>query len=353
MRILCRTDASVAIGSGHVMRCAALAQRLAGAGHDVGFLCREAAGDLTQWLAAQGFPVLSLAAADGRPPSEAEDAAACLGAIGDTRCDWLIVDHYGLGRGWETAMAPAAARLMAIDDLGRAHACDLLLDQNVANPAQARYRGCGEALLGPQYALLRPEFASLRPAALTRRREGLSRLIVCMGGSDPLNETGKALDGIARAGLAGRVRVDVVIGAGNPHRAAVADACARLGGGAELHVQTERMAELMAAADCAIGAGGNATWERCTLGLPALVTILAENQAPVAERLHAAGAHRLVGWHHALAPDDYAAALAALDPAALPQISARAAAICDGGGTDRVMQRLTGAIISSGLCAVK
>src|SRR5205807_10067487 len=117
---------------------------------------------------------------------------------------------------------------------------------NYPNRVHPLYRGrlpagC-ELLLGPDYALLRPEFAALRPGSLARRRERLSRLLVFMGGSDPLNETGKALDGIGRARFA-ELHVDVVIGAGNPHRAAIAAACRRLPS-AELTVQTPRMAEL-------------------------------------------------------------------------------------------------------------
>ena len=43
------------------------------------------------------------------------------------------------------------------------------------------------------------------------------------------------------------------------------------------------MAELMSQADLAIGAGGTATWERCCLGLPALVLSAADNQKPLCE----------------------------------------------------------------------
>ena len=101
------------------------------------------------------------------------------------------------------------------------------------------------------------------------------------------------------------------------------------------------MAELMVQADCAIGAGGTATWERCALGLPAVVTILAENQVPIAEAVHASGALRLLGRHDSVSPADYASALDALDASALGAMSQAAAAICDGKGTERVIRRMT------------
>ena len=96
----------------------------------------------------------------------------------------------------------------------------------------------------------------------------------------------------------------------------------------------------MAQADCAIGAGGTATWERCALGLPALVTILAENQAPIAKAVQATGALRLLGRHDVVSASDYASALNSLNDTTLGAMSKAAAALCDGKGTERVVRRL-------------
>jgi UDP-2,4-diacetamido-2,4,6-trideoxy-beta-L-altropyranose hydrolase len=337
MRFLIRVDASLVRGTGHVVRCAALAHRLTAAGHKVQFVCSDTPGNLNHWLAAQGFGVMTLAqAAD----TEDEDASACRKAVGERRYDWAIVDHYDLGAVWEGSIARVSDRVFVIDDLGRKHDCQLLLDQNYPNPVHALYRtspDC-ESLLGPEYALLRPDFARLRATSLARYRGDIARVLVFMGGSDPRNETCKALDGLAQIKRP-NLRVDVVLGEGNPHRRAVEAACAKLPS-AILHVQTAHMAELMAEADCAIGAAGSSTWERCTLGLPAVVTILAENQVPIAEAVHAIGGHRLLGWHHTLATDDYAQALQALSPATLSAMSEVAAKICDGRGAERVAARI-------------
>jgi UDP-2,4-diacetamido-2,4,6-trideoxy-beta-L-altropyranose hydrolase len=338
MRFLFRADASVALGSGHIIRCATLAQGLVAAGHTLEFVCRDQPGDLNDWLVVQGFVVRRLR---DREDTEREDADACRAAICGQRFDWVVVDHHGLASEWEAAMAGVAYHVAAIDDLGRMHDCDLLLDQNYPTKLHRNYleslpKRC-ERLLGPQFALLRPDFAALRPAALPRHRQSIARLLVFMSGSDPCNETTKALTGLVE--LDWPVAVDVVVGAGNPHRASVERACARLAN-ATLHVQTSRMAELMATADLMIGAGGNASWERCALGLPAIVTILAENQVQPAEALAAVGAHRLLGWHHNVSTSDYARALAEFDGPTLGAMSGAAAAICDGAGLQRVIARL-------------
>ncbi len=343
MRVAFRADASVEIGSGHVTRCTSLAQRLREVGHEVEFLCRDLAGNLAGLLESGGFMVHRLEG-DARPWTEEHDARLCRTVLGTTPHDWLIVDHYALGARWERAMAGCADRILVIDDLGREHRCDLLLDQNYPNPTHERYRHCVpadcECLLGPRHAMLRPDFAALRAAALARPRERVARALVFMGGSDPLDETSTALRGITMMGS--QPAVDVVIGAANPHRDAVAAACATLAD-ATLHVQTQEMAALMARADCALGAPGSATWERCTLGLPAIVTVLAENQAAIGTALDAAGAHRLLGRHGAVSAADYASALRSLDAAALRGMSQAAAAICDGAGALRVAAHLQAA----------
>lgn len=241
-------------------------------------------------------------------------------------------------------MASRASRILAIDDVGRTHRCDALLDQNFPNPIHAFYQDRLAAhcvlLLGPRFALVRPEFLGQRAASLARDRSQLRRVFVCMGGTDPDNETVKALRGLASAGRKD-LGVDVVIGSGNPHAAAVELECSSLPH-AQLHVQTRRMAELMAAADLAIAAGGSATWERCVLGLPALVTVIADNQSAVAAAMAAAGAQELLGRCGEVAAEDYARALGAIDAAALGRMSRIAAAVCDGRGAERVAAVLSG-----------
>lgn len=349
MRFLFRADASTAIGSGHVARCASLAQAMAASGHEVHFACRALAGDLNRWLEGEGFRVHKIPGDADAAMSEPMDAEATKKSVPAQRYDWLIVDHYELGAAFERATADVADRVFVIDDLGRHHDCHMLLDQNYANPTHALYPrrtppGC-EVLLGPHFALLRPEFAALRAKSLQRRRDGISRLLVFMGGSDPSNETCRALHGVGRSDIA-NLAVDVVIGSGNPHRQAVANACAAMDR-ATLHVQTNQMAQLMSEADCAIGAAGTTTWERCALGLPALVTVLAENQKAIAEAVDAAGAHRLLGRQRDLTADHYAQALCALGAADLARMSRTAAAICDGGGAERVAARLTAGLGNS------
>ncbi len=342
MKVLLRADASVSTGAGHIIRCLSLADALTELGASVLFVSREQEGDLNDVIAERGFEVARLPASSAASWLEdAEQTRAVLGRIG--RPDWLVVDHYGIDSRWESALAGCVGRIMVIDDLAnRAHECDLLLDQNAPNPLHERYAQVlprrTRQLLGTRYALVRPEFRGHRAAALARRDGRISRLLVSMGGTDPRNDTAKALDGIAVCGRDG-LAADVVVGRSNPHLAAIRAWCQGRAD-VQLHVQTSRMAELMTRADLAICGGGSTTWERCVLGLPAIAVIQSDDQIAIARALEGLGAHRLLGWAAGLQAYDYGRAIAGLTADELVRMSTVSAGLCDGEGAIRVATQL-------------
>lgn len=296
MRVAIRADASLQIGTGHVMRCLTLADTLRANGATVCFVCRALPDVLSALIGEHGHAVILLPDAAGEPMFlEGKDATAHAAWLGvsqerdaretmqalekDGRHDWIIVDHYGLDARWEKAVRPCTEGLLAIDDLAdRPHDCDVLLDQNYYEDMASRYDGLVPAgcirLLGSRYALLRGEFNALRKT-VGPRDGAVRRLLVFFGGMDSGNVTSVTLDAIAQLDRHA-MEVDVVIGGGHPAREAIALRCDAMR--IRCHVQTPRMAELMAAADLAVGAGGTATWERCALGLPTMVLCLADNQ---------------------------------------------------------------------------
>lgn len=291
MKIAIRVDASEKIGTGHFMRCLSLANELRRRGAQTCFVSRHMLEHFQGMLAQHGHEFLQLPpAVDQRivdelahaawlGTSQAVDAQASLAALANRSLDWLIVDHYALDLRWESVLRRVARKILVIDDLAdRQHDCDMLLDQNFYRDMLGRYAGKVPAycqlLLGPRFALLRDEFRELHEKA--RPRQGtVERLLVFFGGVDAENYTGLALRALAEA-VAGDIQVEVVLGAQHPFREEIESTCAQYG--YFCHVQTTRMAELMAVADLAIGAGGTATWERCCLGLPSIAISTADNQ---------------------------------------------------------------------------
>lgn len=310
-----RVDASVKMGSGHVMRCLTLADALARERTAVTFICRELPGNMCRFIEQKGYSVYKLSYnarllnnnCDKRTRWSGEtwqkDAKQTIQVLRElaaiSKIDWLIVDHYGLDMQWEQQMRPYIKDIMAIDDLAnRHHDCDLLLDQNLYLNMQKRYEGlipqCCQTLLGPQYAILRPEFYEARKNL--KIRDGIvRRMLVFFGGSDPTNETTKALKAIQQLHRTD-IHVDVIVGAINPHKEQVRQLCAEVPH-TNFCCQVSNMAELMSVADLAIGAGGTTTWERCFLGLPTIILILAKNQQATTEAVAACGAAINMGWH--------------------------------------------------------
>jgi spore coat polysaccharide biosynthesis predicted glycosyltransferase SpsG len=171
---------------------------------------------------------------------------------------------------------------------------------------------------------------------------GLRHVLVSMGNSDPHDMTSLALRAIEETGV--EVEVDVVLGSQSTNRAGVESYLARFGQRARLHFDAPNMAELMVAADLAIGACGVTSWERCTLGLPTIAVIAADNQRVVAANLAAAGALVLAGDWANCSQRSLANLLRAFatDPARLSIMAQRAATICDGAGVARVLGFIRG-----------
>ncbi|MFN3883357.1 MAG: UDP-2,4-diacetamido-2,4,6-trideoxy-beta-L-altropyranose hydrolase [Rhodocyclaceae bacterium] len=301
MNVLIRADASIEIGTGHVMRCLTLAEALRAHEANCRFVCRAHPGHLIENIRHRGFEAHVLPHhPDWRASATNPAHAAWLGAdwqmdveetrlgAGDTALDWLIVDHYAIDERWEAALRPCARRILVIDDLAdRRHDCDALLDQNwFGDVRQSHYRGlvpegC-RLFLGPRHALLHPDYATWRKKL--RQRDGsVRRVLVFMGGSDPANLTAKALWALSEAELAS-LEVEVVLGPNHPDPDGIARLAAERGN-ARVVSNLSSLAAPMAWADLMIGGGGAVSWERACLGLPAITISLAANQTPIQEAL--------------------------------------------------------------------
>jgi len=304
-RIAFRTDSSLKIGSGHVSRCRNFARRLKEKGHEVVFLCADLKGHCASLPREDGFPTIMLSrdpsyAAEGYAgwlgASEAQDAAQTVAALSPCPPAWTVVDHYALGASWHKAVRQGlGCRLFAIDDLAnRAFDVDALLNQNYGKSFEAAYpaltpKDC-RLFLGPSYALLAPDFYRPRPPRPAAAQA--KRLLVFFGGMDASGATVKTLGALKKACLP-LAQTDVVCGGKNPRLEEIRALCAAQG--ATLHVDTPHMADLIAAADACVGGGGTNMWERCFLGLPALVLTVAENQEKIAREAAEAGFIALAG----------------------------------------------------------
>lgn len=388
-RVAFRADASVSIGTGHIMRCLTLAEALRAAGAECVFVCRAHSGHLCDAIAARGFPVLTLreaamvgtaehmanATAHGsaersggfEPTGEdlahahwlgvpwerdARDTAAALAQHwGGAPADWLVVDHYALDARWQAALAGRYDRLLVIDDLAdRPHLADILLDQNAGRVVDD-YDGlvppdCAR-LIGPAHALLRSQFAQARPTALARRQRftHIKHVLVTLGGIDQHNATGAVLAALANSAFVTHhapadhaCKISVVMGENAPWLADVRSQAERMPIPTQVLVNVADMASAMVAADVCVGAAGSTAWERCALGLPTVMLTLADNQKAAAKALTDDGCAIALPDPSApgFAANLNAALVSLAHPEAYRRMAGRAARMCNGTGTERL-----------------
>jgi len=346
------------------MRCLTLANALKVHGADSYFICRGHPGNLSNSIRLAGFSVVVLPApeeilAGSMETRLADEYASWLGcpwevdaqqtaeALVQIRPDWLVIDHYAIGYQWQDALRSYCAKLFVIDDLAnRAHRCDLLLDQTLGR-SRLEYGDlvpvASVVLAGAQYALLRPEFALLRSYSVQRRRlvSLPKKILITLGGMDKDNATEVVLEALERCKLPVDCRVVVVMGEKSPWLAQVTRRAKHMPWATQVLVNVRNMAQHMADSDFAIGAAGSTSWERCCLGVPSLMTVLAGNQLPSAIALEKAGAAILLGCATDIAislPD--AMGLMLQEEGRLQQMSVAAAGVTDGLGVERVIGRM-------------
>ncbi len=356
MKIAFRTDASLTIGTGHVMRCLTLADALRRRGADCVFLSRSHPGHLHREVEARGYSVLDLGRIDDASTVQdpvdyprwlgvdwALDASDTKVAIERLTIDWLVVDHYGIDSRWEQALRSHCRKLMAIDDLAnRDHHVDALLDQNLGKTAKdydSRLLADCVLMMGPMFSLLRSDFKALRQKSLSARGpHSPKRILVTMGGVDKDNATGRVLTALDTCPTILDLSVSVVMGPHAPWRPQVTEQANRLPFPTRVLENVSDMAQLMCESDLSIGAAGSTSWERCCLGLPTLQIVLAENQRPIAQALGRVGAALELDIQDLDAGLHQAMSQLALNPGKLFCMSEAAAGVTDGLGADRVAQ---------------
>lgn len=309
MRVAFRADASREIGTGHVRRCAALAEAIIGRGGDVRFLSRESGVDVQNMVPGRFDRLVATESRAASDPdtlahshwltcSQAADAAECLQFLGDWQPDWVVVDHYAIDARWHEQLGSTlGCRIAAIDDLGdRRLSVDALIDHNWHAHHGTKYAGLLSRecmmLCGPEYAMLGSVYANAPRYAFNAKVRSIG---IFMGGTDHGNLSLIALDSARRAGFSGTI--DIATTSANTNlEHLLARAAAEPG--VTVTVDLPDLAAFFALHDLQLGAGGGATWERFCIGGPSLLLAFAANHDSVLEPLAALGVASVkpCGW---------------------------------------------------------
>ncbi len=337
--LIIRVDASTQIGTGHLMRCLALAQAWKDAGGQVVFITACQNEGLLQRLREEGFDIHVLA----HPYPEPGDWDYTKDILAAHPNVWVVLDGYHFDEAYQQQVKDAGYQLLVIDT--KAHLKHYYADI-VLNPylhaEQLRY-SCEpytHLLLGTRYVPLRREFLAWR--GWKREIPRLAqRLLVTLGGSDPENITLKVLQALQQVEVPG-LEAAIIIGASNHHSNMLQAAAKQSRILLHLIHNATNMVELMTKADLAITAGGITPWEMCFTGLPMLTIITADNQRANVRAMHQAGIADNLGWHKNVDKENIAGQLnVMMDSQELRQSMSRTQRkMVDGSGTERVLFKM-------------
>lgn len=340
MKLLFRVDASTEIGTGHVMRCMALAQACLDAGKMGIFVMAKEAPALESRIKSQGMEVIHLSVSSG----STEDAKETASIAKNSGASWVVVDGYDFGAEYQRIIKDSGMNLLFVDDYGHTnhYYADIVLNQNVyaSEDLYANREPNTELLLGSDYMLLRQEFWQWQGW----RRETPTiahKVLVTMGGSDPDNVTLKVIQALQQVEVEGLEAV-VVAGASNPHDEQLQLAIQDLRFPIRLEKNVTNMPDLMAWADVAISAGGSTSWELAFMGVPSIILIVAAHQQSSVETLSKMGVFINLGWYEDVSPTEIADALAkflveAKNRSQMAQIGQQ---LVDGKGASRVLSQI-------------
>jgi UDP-2,4-diacetamido-2,4,6-trideoxy-beta-L-altropyranose hydrolase len=333
-RVVIRADAGPDIGSGHVMRCAALAEALRARGADVVLLSRGLPPRLCGEMEAIG--VATAAPTGAWPDTRDADETIALAndCAGDVR--WVVVDGYHFDRGYMRTLVDAGLRVAWIDDLNMLGEfdCDLVINPTLGAEREAYVAASRtRTLMGATYALVRPAFGDLRRA----RENRSNQIVIMLGGADPQRLTPHVVRALLSADLDG-YRVSVVVGPSNPHVDEVRSAAAGASNVEVLHDPAD-FPRRLADSILVITAAGGATWEVATLGIASVLIVVVESQQRGAFEMADAGAAEMMTVS---TPGDLAGLPSCVDALLnherdrLGRMADRAARIVDGRGAHRV-----------------
>ncbi len=334
--LIIRADTTPAIGTGHLMRCLALAHSWKARRGQIIFISCCQSQDLQQRMADIALQVVAIDRTHPNP-GDWEKTSRVLSEHGDA---WVVLDGYHFDTAYQKKIRALGNRLLAIDDTAHLdhYEADIVLNQNI-NAESLLYSTASftRLFLGTRFILLRPEFDN-RLSLKRKVPKVACRVLVTLGGADLDNMTMKVMQALEEIKI-DKFEAIIVVGSANPHRQQIIAESRRSQLPMQVLDNVNNMADLMARSDLAVSAGGSTCWELVYMGLPTLVITMADNQLAVAEGLEKAGTVVNLGWHHNLSPAEITQAVYNLALAAdkRTQMKRCGRDLVDGKGTQRTL----------------
>jgi UDP-2,4-diacetamido-2,4,6-trideoxy-beta-L-altropyranose hydrolase len=285
--LVVRADATIVAGTGHVMRCVALAHAWQDKGGDVIFAMAQSTPALDRYLRSENVVVANVEFA----PGSEGDAIRLTEIAREYEADWLIVDGYHFRSNYQRALKESNLKLLFVDDAGGEghYFADVILNQN-SHAGDNLYRdreAYTQLLLGPQYTMLRRQFMPWSKWLRTFPTVAKS-ILITMGGSDPDGLSLSFIKAFARMRDCD-AQVTVVVGGSNPSAAKLRNTAKELDLEIKFLTDVRDMAGIMAESDLAVICCGGTLWEALYMGCATLTYSRTEVQRQIVKTLSSAG----------------------------------------------------------------
>ncbi len=349
MKAVIRADSTLNIGSGHIMRCLTLAEDLTINGFSVYFISKNLPGNMLSYVKEQGyqcFSILPIGSNDRECYDEnfdnIYDATESIEILKSIDADLIIVDHYKIDATWHKMVKKYCKSIVVIDDLAdRSYECDILIDQTFGRHKREYVKlvSDGTSLcLGSKYALVKSEYYGMRRMAKRKRNitNNISNVLIFLGGSDHSDLYLDVVNTLFSMDTSNILTINLVVGAQD------SNTLNKLSGIIDdrliVHKNINYMSKLMYEADIFVGASGSTTWERCSLYLPSIVCIVADNQKLIASNLEEHGA--VFVWKNMKELKKCFSRIAQ-SPNLYKKMQIKSGEVCDAEGVYRVTRKIT------------
>ncbi len=280
--LIIRSDASPTMGTGHVMRCLALAQWAMKLSIPCTIMGRFQVPWVRTKLEGENIDYIALS---GKIPKEENPKELLQNLSSAPKGSWLVLDGYHFTLKCQEAVRKSGYKLLIIDDYAHLpkYSCDILLNQNIGAKDLVYNGDIGQKCLGLEYVLLRQEFIEARTQAEKRvYPETPQNILLTLGGGDFSIHLNKIAHLFAIPEMRG-LNLRIIAGAMNEDniKQILKDCLANI----EILHSVHDMPALFLSTDLCISAGGSTCWELCCLGVPFLTVEVAENQHEIVMEL--------------------------------------------------------------------
>lgn len=337
--LIFRVDSYSSIGTGHLMRCFALAQHWKEKGGNAVFITYCESDFLINKLKRERFNINLLSS----PYPDPKDLDYTKDIYFFYKDAWVILDGYQFDTKHQKFIKDSGKKLLVIDDIAHLdyYYADIILNQNLhASDLNYNCDKYTELLRGTKYLILRKEFMKWR--GLKRKIPVIvKRVLILMGGADKQNFTEKIIRLLERMEIP-EIEIIAVIGPSNQNYRRMKKYISKSKLKLKVIRNVSNISKLMIWADIAISSGGTTVWEVAFMGLPSIVGRTALPEDYLINGINKYGLFLDIGWFKDCTEEILYKNINMIinDRDSYIRMSKLAQQLVDGYGADRIIEKM-------------